>query len=113
MTSRNARSRAISAAALAGLIALTAAPFGAAANERCIGIAEQHLQSLGVQAQTIERTSMVTDYANLEMGTIRKFEAWTSLNSCNGSVVTKLDSGCHVVETYGRGACRIEEIAQK
>jgi hypothetical protein len=113
MTSRNTRRRAVCAAALASFIASAAAPFGAAANERCIGIAEQHLQSLGVKAQSIARTSMVTDFNNLEMGTIRRYEAWTSLKSCNGSVVTKLDSGCRIVETYGRGACRIEDIAQK
>jgi len=56
---------------------------------------------------------MVADFNKLEMGTIRRHEAWTSLNSCKGSVVTKFDSGCRIVETYGRGACRIEEIARK
>jgi hypothetical protein len=113
MTSRNTRRRAVCAAALASFIASAAMPFGASASERCIGIAEQHLQSLGVKAQSITRTTMVTDFNNLEMGTIRRYEAWTSLNSCNGSVVTKLDSGCRIVETYGRGACRIADIAQK
>jgi len=40
MTSRNTHRRAICAAALASFIASAAAPFGAAASERCIGIAE-------------------------------------------------------------------------
>lgn len=113
MTLRHILARHAIAAALTGAALAAVAPVAAQANERCVGIAEQHLQDLGVNKNSIERTGMVTDYLNLEMGTIRRIEAWTTFKSCEGTVVTKMSSGCRIVETYDRGNCRIEDLARK
>ncbi len=91
--------------------ALGACTFGDAAAHTCDEAVGTELERLGVAPDTVAQTSFV-DVTDGGRGGIRVvgYEAWTSLTSCRGSVVTKFDRACRVRETYARGACRLTGV---
>jgi hypothetical protein len=109
--------RAIAATAAAALVTLAAAAAGptwaAAANERCAGAVERHLRGLGLEVGAVEQTSLITEYASLEMGTTRGIQAWTSLKDCSGSLVTQLTTSCRIKDTYTRGDCQVAGVTHR
>ena len=82
-----------------------------AAPHRCDAAARSELGRLGVPLDTVARTSFV-DVEDRGRHTIRVvgYEAWTSLTTCRGSVVTKLDLACRVQETYTSADCRLSGV---
>lgn len=79
--------------------------------EPCQTVAAKRLESLGIAATEVKDISMIRVLNSPELGTVREWQAWATLQSCRGSVVIKLTTGCRVKETYTRGGCRVENIA--
>ena len=96
---------------LATWAALGAYTLGVAAAHPCDGAARGELERLGVAPDTVTRTSFVdvTDGGRSGVRVVG-YEAWTSLTSCRGSVVTKFNLACRVRETYARGDCRLSGV---
>ncbi len=82
-----------------------------AAPHPCDAAARSELGRLGVSLDTLDRTSFVdvTDGGRSGIRVVG-YEAWTSLTTCRGSVVTKFDLACRVRETYARGDCRLTGV---
>ena len=97
----------IALASIAGLS--TTAPAGAA-HKSCMAAAEQHLQRLGIDSADVKSIDVIEVPRSLEMGTISGLEAWTSLKSCSGKLVTKMTSTCTVTEDYSRGGCSVPNV---
>ncbi len=79
--------------------------------ELCQAVAAKRLESLGIAATEVKDISMIEILNSSEFGRVRELQAWATLQSCRGSVVIKLTTGCRVKETYTRGGCRVENIA--
>ncbi len=112
MTQTNLFARTLTAAAVAaGLAALAGvSPALAQHHHGCGPAVERHLRSLNLQAGAIEHTEIIATIPNLEFGTPNEYQAWTSLTSCSGSLVTKLTTTCRVKESYSRGNCQVPGV---
>ncbi len=96
---------------LATWAALGAGTLGGAAAHQCEPAARAELGRLGVAPETVAQTSFVDVTEGGRGGSwVVGYEAWTSLTSCRGSVVTKFNLACRVRETYGRGDCRLTGV---
>ena len=80
-------------------------------NHPCDAAERSELGRLGVSLETVDRSSFVdvTDGGRSGIRVVG-YEAWTSLTTCRGSVVTKFDLACRVQETYARGDCHLTGI---
>ncbi len=96
---------------LATWAALGAGTLGGAAADPCEPAARAELGRLGVPPDTVAGISFVdvTDGGRSGQRVVG-YEAWTSLTSCRGSVVTKFNLACRVRETYARGDCRLSGV---
>ena len=96
---------------LATWVALGAGTLGDAAAHSCDQAARAELERLGVAPDTVAQTSFVDVTEGGRDGSwVVGYEAWTSLTSCRGSVVTKFNLACRVRETYARGGCRLSGV---
>ncbi len=96
---------------LATWAALGAGTLGNAAAHDCDPAARAELERLGVAPDTVTQTSFVDVTEGSRSGQrVVGYEAWTSLTSCRGSLVTKFNLACRVRETYARGDCRLSGV---
>ena len=98
--------KATGAAATVLLALIATAAQATTTNQPCTAAVERHLQSQGLEAGAIEHSEIIAIVPNREFGTPSEYQAWTSLKSCSGSLVTKLTTTCRVKESYSRGDCR-------
>ena len=84
---------------------------GSAAADPCEPAARAELGRLGVPPDTVAGISFVDVTEGGRGGSrVVGYEAWTSLTTCRGSVVTKFNRACRVRETYARGDCRLTGV---
>ncbi len=91
--------------------AASAEPKNSSGSHPCDAAQRSELGRLGVSLDTVARTSFV-DVEDRGRHTIRVvgYEAWTSLTTCRGSVVTKFDLACRALETYTSADCRLSGV---
>ncbi len=91
--------------------AASAGPKNSSGSHPCDAAQRGELGRLGVSLGTVDGTSFVdvTDGGRSGIRVVG-YEAWTSLTTCRGSVVTKFDRTCRVRETYARGDCHLAGV---
>ncbi len=91
--------------------AASAEPKNSSGSHPCDAAVRSELGRLGVSLGTVDGASFVdvTDGGRSGIRVVG-YEAWTSLTTCRGSVVTKFDLACRVRETYARGDCRLTGV---
>ncbi len=77
----------------------------------CQPVAAERLEGLGIAATEVKDISMIEVLDNLEFGTTGEWQAWAKLQSCPGNVVIKMTPRCRVKDTYTRGGCHVDNIA--
>ena len=82
------------AGAAGAAVLLAAIAPAAAQHHRCAPAVEHHLRALGLEAGAIAHSEIVAIVPNREFGRPSEYQAWTSLKSCPGSLVTKLTTTC-------------------
>lgn len=93
------------APAVALYIGLNSGP-GAAADQHCLQQAQAQLTALGIAPSNVENVSVVTIVGSREIGNVLEYQAWATLRSCTGSIVTRMSHTCRVIDTYARGDCQ-------
>ncbi len=94
---------------LAGLLtagAWSAAP--AQAGHRCQDSVADHLDRLKVAENEVASLDFYTVKQTIGLPT--GYNAWISLNTCQGNLVINLSATCRVDDAYTRGECRFEGL---
>ncbi len=94
---------------LAGLLTAGALPATQAqAGHRCQDSVADHLERLKVAEDEVASLDFYTVKQTIGLPT--GYNAWISLNTCQGNLVINLSATCRVDDAYTRGECRFEGL---
>ncbi len=94
---------------LAGLLAAGAwSATPAQAGQRCQDAIADNLDRLKIAEDEVARLDVYT--VKQTLGQPMGYNAWISLNTCQGNLVINLSATCRVDDAYTRGECRFEGL---
>jgi hypothetical protein len=81
--------------------------------ERCARQARNHLSELRIGPDQVDSMRLIAQIPINEKGgaDTEDMEAWVRLKSCKGWLIISMSAACYVRQSYTRGECRVEGLA--